>query len=135
MRSKLSQWGLLAMALSVSAGVASQNSAPLAADASAPQAAPALNDKPGASKVPSQPGTQTTPARLDELASVTIAPPILRYAGDTTATPDPPLLGRLKLPNQALWLLLEKPPALHGTPSETGTSAGTDNGGDSRQAH
>ena len=133
MRSKPSQWSVLALALSVSAGVAAQNSAPLAGDASVPQSAPAHNDKPGASKVPSQASRQTTPARLDQLASVTIAPPILRYAGNTTATPDPPLLGRLKVPNQALWLLLEQPPAMHGAPDGTETSAGTANG--SGQAH
>ncbi len=133
MRSKLSQWGVLALALSVGAGVAAQNSAPSSAVASPPQSATAHNDNPAASKVPSQPGRQTTAARLDQLASVTIAPPILRYAGDTTATPDPPLLGRLKLPNQALWLLLERPPAMPGAPNGTETSAGTVNG--SGQAH
>jgi hypothetical protein len=133
MRSKLSRWGVLALTLSVSAGVAAQTSAAPSAVTSAPQSATAHNNSPGASKVPSQATGQTTPARLDQLVSVSIAPPIQRYAGDTTATPDPPLLGRLKLPNKALWLVLEQPPAMHGAPNGTETSAGTVNG--SEQAH
>lgn len=135
MSSKLSQWGVLALALSVSAGAASQNSVPLADEAPALQGTPPPNNKPVASKVPSQTGRRTTAAALDRLASVTIAPPILRSAGDTVLTPDPPLLGRLRLPNQALGRLpLEQPPTINGAPHATGASAGAGIG-DVGQAH
>jgi hypothetical protein len=136
MSSKVSQWAMLALALSVSAGVAAQNSAPVPASASTQKSALPQNHVLARTRASSPSNAQATPAQLLQPGAVVIAPPILRYAGNTRLTPDQPLLGRLNLQAQTFQgRPLEQPPAMHGAPNVAATGIGAHNAGELEQAH
>jgi hypothetical protein len=110
--------GMLALVLTLSAGVAAQTSAPSPANASAQDnASPQTNARP-------------TPAQLDQPGAVVTAPPILRNTGKTVVPPDQPLIGRLNLrgrmPHRSL---SEEVPTMPPAPNEAATSSGAANAG------
>lgn len=62
--------------------------------------------------------------------AVIIAPPIVRYSGNTVLTPDLPLLGRLNLEARRLQRpLLEQPPTLQPERNEAAMSPRPANAG------
>ncbi len=135
MSSKVSQWGALAFALSLSAGVAAQNSPPVPGSVSAQKSALPQKQLLARSRASSPSNAQATPAQLLQPGAVVIAPPILRYAGNTRLTPDRPLLGRLKLLARTLQgPPLEQPPAMHEVPNVAATGIGVHNADELGQA-
>jgi hypothetical protein len=118
------QLGMLAVALSVSAGVVAQDSASLRANPSVQNSASPQNDASARTK---QIKGAPTPAQLDQPGAVVIAPPILRNAGTTFVTPDQPLLGRLSPQGQRLPGTLgeQPPPAMQPAPNQAALIRGT----------
>jgi hypothetical protein len=125
------QLGMLAVALSVSAGVVAQDSASLRANPSVQNSASPQNDASARTNATSQIKGAPTPAQLDQPGAVVIAPPILRNAGTTYVTPDQPLLGRLNLQGQTLQEpLREHPPAMQPALNEAAISRGAGDAGE-----
>jgi len=99
--------GVVALALSASAGALPQNSALPQDNASAQ------------SNASWQTRARPTPAQLDQPGAVVMAPPILRNAGRTLVAADQPLFGALNLQGQAPQRPLgEQPPAMQPAPNE-----------------
>ena len=122
--------GILALALSASAGGTAQNAGPLPADVSPQNKASAHGD------ALSQTETLPTPAQLDQSAAVVMPPPILRNTGRTVVVPDQPLLGRLNMQAQTLQgLVREPPPAMQPAPNEAAISSGVGNASAVGQVH
>ena len=119
--------GILALALSASAGAVAQTSAPLPANSSVQNSAPPQNNAPAQSKASSQTKGAPTPAQLDQPGAVVIAPPILRNAGTTYVGADQPLLGRLSPQGQRLPGTLgeQPPPAMQPAPNQAALIRGT----------
>lgn len=131
--------GMVILALGASAGALPQNSAPLPASASAQNSASPQNNgnAPAQSNASSQTKARPTPAQLDQLGAVVMAPPILRNAGRTFVAADQPLFGALNLQGQAPQRPLgEQPPAIPPTPNEAAAiGSGAGDAGAPGQAH
>ncbi len=120
--------GILALALSVSAGATAQNGGAMPPNISPQNNASAQSD--------ALPQTPPTPAQLDQSGAVVIPPPILRNTGRTVVAPDQPLLGRLNLQAQTLQgLVREEPPAIQPAPNEAATSSVLGNASAAGQVH
>jgi hypothetical protein len=105
--------GVLALALSASAGTMAQAAAPLPGAASAQQSAPAPRTAPSPTNRP------PTTAQLNQPGAIVIAPPILRNEGKTVATPDRPILTQLNFHTQSLrGAVIAPPPAIPPAPIE-----------------
>ena len=136
MRRKPIRLGMVVLALSASAGALPQNSAPLPASASAQNSASPQNNAPAQSNASSQTRARPTPAQLDQLGAVVMAPPILRNAGRTFVPADQPLFAGLRLQGQAPQRpLAEQPPAMQPAPNEAAIGSGAGDAGAPGQAH
>jgi hypothetical protein len=128
--------GMVVLALSASAGALPQNGAPLPASASTQNNASAQDNAPAQSNASSQTKARPTPAQLDLLGAVVIAPPISRNVGRTFVPADQPLFARLNLHGQALQgPLAEHPPAMQPAPNEAAIGSGAGDAGAPGQAH
>jgi hypothetical protein len=122
--------GMLALVLTLSAGVVAQTSAPSPANASAQDSASPRNNPFAPHDASPQTNARPTPAQLDQPGAVVTAPPILRNTGKTVVPPDQPLMGRLNLRGQMPHRSLsEEVPAMPPAPNEAATSSGAANAG------
>lgn len=115
-------------ALGFNTPAAAQNDSPLPPHATAQIGVLRSDDaaSPAKQKQDLQKAASRIAAPRVDPGAVSIAPPIVRYAGTTFLTPDQPLLGRLNL--QGPWpsgSLHEQPPP--GGPDEVNVSMGADN--------
>jgi len=117
--------GILALALSASAGAVPQPTAPSPADASSPTRATSQSNPPAQSNTSSQAQKTPTPAQLDQPGAVAMPPPILRNTGRTYVGSEQPLLGQLPQGQRSPGALGEQPPpALQPASNEAAIRSG-----------
>jgi hypothetical protein len=112
--------GILALALSASAGAVPQTAAPWPATTSVPTRAASQNNGPAQPNASSQTKGAPTPEQLEQPGAVVMAPPILRNVGTTYLGQDQPLLGQINPQSQRLPATLgeQAPPVMQPAPNE-----------------
>lgn len=112
--------GILALALSASAGAVPQTAAPLPATTSAPTRAASQNNGAAQPNASSRTKGVPTPEQLEQPGAVVMAPPILRNTGRTYVGQDQPLLGQINPQSQRLTGALgeQAPPVMQAAPNE-----------------